>query len=96
MKRRTLHLALCKKYFDEIKAGTKPFEFRLATTYWRRRLEGREYDDIVITWGYPSRDDESRHLHRPWLGCELRTITHEHFGKAPVLLFAITVNMELK
>jgi hypothetical protein len=52
---RTLQLALKGCYFDEIQAGTKVEEFRLVTPYWIRRLEGRDYDQIILTKGYQRR-----------------------------------------
>ena len=53
----TLTLALNGEYFDAIRDGSKAEEFRLRTDYWRKRLEGRSYDRIVLTRGYPARDD---------------------------------------
>lgn len=88
---RTLTIALKAQYFDEIKAGTKPEEYRLVTAYWRKRLEGREYDRIVLTRGYPRKDDHSRRLTLPWQGYTLKTITHPHFGPVPVEVYAILV-----
>lgn len=87
-----LHLNLNAEYFDAIAAGEKCEEFRLATPYWRRRLEGREYRGIVLKKGYPRRGDVSCTLARPWTGCAIKTITHPHFGPTPVQVFAITVN----
>lgn len=52
-----LTLALKGEYFDAIRAGTKLEEFRLVTPYWRKRLEGRHYDFIELTRGYPRRGD---------------------------------------
>lgn len=78
-------------YFDQINEGTKPEEFRLVTPYWMRRLEGKTYDRIVLTKGYPKRDDASRRLVRPWRGFRMTTITHPHFGPDPVLVYAINV-----
>lgn len=49
-----LVLPLKDIYFNQIKAGTKAEEFRLCTPYWRRRLEGRTFDRIVLTLGYPT------------------------------------------
>ena len=49
----TLHLPLKAVYFDQIRDGAKREEFRLVTPYWRKRLEGRTYDRIVLTLGYP-------------------------------------------
>lgn len=89
-----LILPLKGEYFDDIAAGRKPDEFRLANDYWRKRLVGREYARIVLTRGYPKRDDHSRRLIRPWRGYVMRTITHPHFGVAPVEVFAINVAQE--
>lgn len=90
---RTLILPLKGEYFDQIKAGTKPEEFRLANAYWRKRLEGRTYDRIELTRGYPKRDDTERRLVLPWRGYRLATITHPHFGETPVEVFAINVEV---
>ena len=89
---RVLHLPVKGQYFNEIKAETKPFEFRLITAHWRKRIEGREFDEVHITLGYPKAGDSSRLLIRPWRGYELQTITHPHFGDDPVEVFAIRVN----
>lgn len=88
---RTLTLALKGEYFDAIKAGTKTEEYRQVTDYWRRRLDGRNYDRIELTRGYPRRGDSTRRLVLPWKGCRLTTITHPHFGTDPVEVFAIDV-----
>lgn len=87
----TLTLALKGEYFDAIKAGTKSEEFRLVTPYWRKRLEGRHYDYIELTRGYPKRGDSTRRMTLPWKGYRLRNITHPHFGADPVEVFAINV-----
>jgi hypothetical protein len=50
--KKILHLNLYRKYFDAIANGTKVFEYRDKTDYWRRRLEGREYDIIKFRNGY--------------------------------------------
>ena len=41
-----LHLNLYRKYFDAIVNGTKTIEYRDKTDYWKKRIEGREYDII--------------------------------------------------
>ncbi|TRO18454.1 ASCH domain-containing protein [Ectopseudomonas mendocina] len=87
----TLHLPMKGEYFDQIKAGTKPEEFRLANDYWRKRLVGRTYDRIELTRGYPKRDDADRRLVLPYRGYRLTTITHPHFGDQAVEVFAINV-----
>ena len=86
-----LVLPLKGEYFDAIAADTKPEEFRIVNDYWRKRLVGRSYDRIVLTRGYPKRDDHTRRLIRPWRGYVFRTITHPHFGDTPVEVFAIDV-----
>lgn len=78
-------------YFDQIRAGTKPREYRLTTPYWCKRLESREYDRIVLTRGYPKADDKARRLELQWRGYDVETITHPHFGPEPVQVFAIDV-----
>lgn len=89
-----LILPLKREYFDQIKAGTKPEEFRLCTPYWKKRLEGKTYDRIVLTLGYPRRDDAERRLVLPYKGFAIRTITHPHFGADPVTVFAIDVRQD--
>ena len=40
-------------YFDQIARGEKMEEYRLDNEYWRKRLIGRAYDNIVLLRGYP-------------------------------------------
>lgn len=87
-----LHLNLKGEYFDKIQWGAKLHEYRLYNEYWKKRLENREYDGVLVKRGYPKRGDKSKILERPWLGYEVMTITHKHFGKDPVKVFAIRVN----
>jgi len=89
-----LLLPLKAVYFDEIRAGTKPEEFRLDSEYWRQRLLGRHYDFVLLTRAYPRADDFARQLLLPWRGYVLRTITHPHFGPGAVSIFAIDVTGE--
>jgi hypothetical protein len=89
----TLTIPLKGVYFDQIKAGTKAEEYRLCTPYWRKRLEDRNYDRVVLTRGYPAAGDFERRLVRPWRGYIERTITHPHFGPDPVKIFAIRVGI---
>ena len=87
----TLVLPLKGEYFDQISDGTKPEEYRLVNAYWSKRLIGRSYSRIELTKGYPARDDHGRRLSRAWRGYVIKTITHPHFGAAPVHVFAIDV-----
>jgi hypothetical protein len=87
-----LTLPLKAEYFDAIRDGSKPEEFRLVTPFWRKRIEGRIYDQVVLTKGYPSASDETRRLTVPWQGYRRITLTHPHFGPDPVEVFAIDVS----
>jgi hypothetical protein len=79
-------------YFDQIKAGTKAEEYRLVTPFWTKRLVDRAYSHVVMTRGYPARDDQERRLELPWRGFTRKTITHPHFGPNPVEVYAIDVS----
>ena len=50
--KKILHLNLYRKYFDAIVDGTKTIEYRDKTDYWKKRIEGREYDIIKFRNGY--------------------------------------------
>jgi hypothetical protein len=93
---RCLTLPLKAEYFDAIRDGTKQEEFRLVTPFWSKRLEGRYYDLVVLTKGYPRSADTARRLVRRWKGFVRKTITHPHFGGTPVEVFAIDVSEPAK
>lgn len=88
---KTLTLPLKREYFEAIRDGSKTEEYRLCTTYWNKRLIGKHYDRIVLTLGYPAKDDTARRIERPWRGFTFKTITHPHFGAGPVQVYAINV-----
>lgn len=89
-----LVLPLKAEFFNAIKAGTKTEEYRLCTPYWQKRLYSPfgSYDRIVLTLGYPARDNHERRLILPWRGYVIKTITHTHFGPDPVVVYAIKVH----
>lgn len=87
----TLTLNLKAEYFNAIKDGTKVEEFRLRNAHWRKRLEGRTFDRVVLLLGYPAADNHERRLVLPWRGMRETTITHPLFGTAPVEVYAIRV-----
>lgn len=84
-----LVLPLKRKWFEAIKAGEKVEEYRLANDYWCRRLEGKGFDRVILTLGYPRRDDHSRRIIRPWRGYQMKTIVSEEWGNVPKMVFAI-------
>lgn len=90
-----LVLPLKGEYFDAIRDGSKPEEFRLFNAYWRKRLEGRAFSCIELTRGYPRADDAARRMRRAWRGWSVCTISHRHFGADPVEVFAIDVSVPL-
>jgi hypothetical protein len=57
-KRSTLHLNLKREFFDDIAARKKRTEYRSRTPYWRRRIEGRDYDVICFRNGYSKKAPE--------------------------------------
>jgi hypothetical protein len=95
----TLQLAVKGEYFDAMKRGEKLEEYRLVNPYWSKRLIGaltglpRAFDRLIITKGYPNRNDESRRIDIPYRGFEIKTITHPHFGPLPVQVYAIKVKL---
>ncbi|EDT4822860.1 ASCH domain-containing protein [Salmonella enterica subsp. enterica serovar Javiana] len=88
-----LQLAVNSEYFDQMKSGEKTEEYRLVNKYWGRRIHGTDYDRLIITRGYPKRDDMSKRIDIPYDGYEIKVITHPHFGPEPVKVFAIKVNI---
>jgi hypothetical protein len=64
-----LVLHLKYKFFDQIKRGEKTEEYRETKDYWRRRLEGRTFDRIVIVRGnYGNEKRPENVLVFPWNG----------------------------
>jgi hypothetical protein len=91
-KSRILQLALDREFFEDIRDGSKLEEYREVKPYWTKRIEGREYDEIILTLGYPLADNESRRLRRPYLGYVKKRIIHPKFGPDEVEVYAIKVN----
>lgn len=96
-----LQLAVNGEYFDQMKRGEKVEEYRLVNPYWCRRLSHghnqqlpRRFNRLIITRGYPRKDDADRRIDIPYDGYEVKVITHPHFGPDPVKVFAIKVNID--
>lgn len=87
-----LRLAVKRQWFEDIRSGIKTEEYRLATTYWAKRLVCRQYDYVIITLGYPAANDFGRIMTFDWNGCTVRKITHPHFGLHEVKVFAIDLS----
>lgn len=76
-------------YFQQVKSGSKLFEYRLQNEYWSKRLEGRHYDRIILMSGYPKATDTEKVLIMPYRGYKKQSITHPHFGANPVKVYGI-------
>jgi hypothetical protein len=53
--RAVLQLTLHREFFDAIAEGRKKTEYREDKAYWRSRLVGRKYKEIVFRNGYAPR-----------------------------------------
>lgn len=92
---RTLVLPVVSKYFQQIKAREKTQEFREQTEYWAKRIEGKEFDYVEITEGYPKANDTARRVKRRWVGvAKVPGLVHEHFNNKPTDVFAVDVTGE--
>lgn len=87
-----LFLSLKSEFFDAIKAGTKTEEYRQVNPYWSKRLEGKTFESIVLTKGYPRADDMERRIERPWRGFTTKDIQHPFFGPGIYRVYAIDVS----
>lgn len=86
---KTLTLPVKKKWFDQIKSGDKSEEYRLDNSYWQKRLLGKEFDKVIITWGYPRKSDTKRRIVFPWNGYVMKNIESEEWDYVSVRVFAI-------
>ena len=86
---KTLMLPVKRKWFEQIKSGMKKVEYRLVTEYWKNRLIDKKYDRIVITLGYPKKEDSSRRITFPYRGYEKTTIRHHEWDYLPMRCFAL-------
>ena len=92
--KRILTLHLKHKYWEQIRGGSKLWEYRKVTDYWDKRL-AKKYDEIHLLSGYPKKGNTSRRLVRKWYSPHICRITHDEFGPEPVLVYAIDVSEEV-
>lgn len=86
-----LHLNLKGEFFDAIRDGTKTHEYRLAAT-WLPRLQGKDFERVILKRGYPRAGDLERTLVRPWRGYTIETRVVPTYGDIPVTVLAIPVH----
>lgn len=93
--KKILTLRLKRKWWDLIKSGEKTVELRRCNTYWRRRLVGREYDEIHLWLGYPKSTDTEKLIVRKWTNVAKEMVQSDEFGPEPVECFCIDVSQEV-
>ena len=93
---KTLTLNLKREYFEQIKSGIKTEEYRACTPYWSKRLEGKTFDKIVIKLGYPKNSEIEKILEFKYLGYDIKTIKHKHFGDDSVKVYSIKLESSIK
>ena len=81
-----LFIIIKRKYFDQIKDGSKKEEYREITQYWSNRLIDRQYDNVIFQAGYQK---QSPRLKVKFKGVKIKQITHEFFNNEPKEVFAI-------
>ena len=91
---RKLTVAVRRRWFDEIKAGTKTEEYRLITPYWTKRLGApRSYDFVEITLGYPKKGDKSRRLVFWWRGTTIKRVASTEWDGIVHAVYAIDLSV---
>ena len=88
-KNKNLTLPVKREYFEQIDTGVKPEDYRQITKHWQTRLENKKYEYVIITLGYPKKEDLSRRIVFTWTGVKKKIITHKEFGLKPVEVYAI-------
>ena len=69
--------------------GKSPWNFRLRTDYWKKRIEGREYSWVEFTLGYPRRGDSSRRIRVPYRGARVMSVRSEEWDNRLEEVYAI-------
>lgn len=92
MSDKVLQLAVRGKWFELIKSGEKTEEYRLRNDYWIKRIRGKSFSKVVITHGYPKKDDLSKRLEFYWRGATVKTICSDEFGSKKEVVFAIDLS----
>ena len=84
--RKVLSLTLHRQWFEAIVAGKKKTEYRANKAYWRKRLEGIEYQEIHFRNGYAT--------NAPFARVEYKGL--RKFGKGRGSYFAIRLGRVLE
>lgn len=92
----TLTLRLKGEYWEQIRAGTKLHEFRLATPRNEKLILARPVVLIAIWHGYPPATATDKRLLFFWNGVTRQVRQHPHFGTDPVTVLAIDLSRPLR
>jgi hypothetical protein len=84
--KRILHLNIHREWFAAVAARKVRIEYRDRIPYWRRRLEGREYDFVQFRNGYD--------IEAPEMLVEFRGL--RRYGKGRNAYYAILLGRILK
>jgi hypothetical protein len=95
MKPRILTLRIKAIYWQQIDAGTKSEELRIANPRYIRQLLTRDYDVIHIWLGYPPATDTAKLLRFAWRGAKRIRRQADHFGPTPVDLIAVDLSVRI-
>ena len=93
---KNLTLAVKKEWFEQIKNGTKKIEYRLYNEYWIKRLVGKQFDKIIITLGYPKKDDKQKRLEFKWLGYKVEKVCHKEWDYKYKKVFVIKLGGKIE
>jgi len=72
-----LHLTITRKYFDLIASGQKTVEYKEYKPYWKKRLVGKEYQEVHFRNGYAK--------NAPVLRVRLKSIINVKVPGSPIL-----------
>lgn len=86
MKKKILFLTIKKEYFDAILSGEKKEEYRIINSFYKSRIENKEYTHIILQNGYSKK---SQRLKAKYLGYEIRKISTKIYGNTEVFVLKI-------
>ena len=85
---RKITFNLKREWFEAFKNGSKIKEFRVFNEFWRKRLEGRDFDVVELCLGYPKKCDNDRRIYKDWAGLTVEEIVHPEFNNKKIKVFA--------
>jgi len=84
-----LILNVRERWFRDIESGIKTEEYRELKPYWAKRLEGKEYDRVIIKLGYPKKEDKGKQIIFPWNGYYIKHVISDEWNGEEKSVFAI-------